>query len=104
MLLGATTAVHTTVMSRVTEWQSMRIRSSQSTRDMLGGSTVAYLGAQSPPQGGLGAGLDEQETTNVFDHLRSFIRVCGPVCGTHSECSLDLHELLAITADGLADA
>ena len=51
-------------------------------------------------RGGLGAGPDD--TTDVFDHLRSFTRVRGLVCGNYCECSPDVHELLAITADGLA--
>ena len=51
-------------------------------------------------QGGHGAGPDD--TTDVFDHLRSFTRVRGLVCGNYGECSPDVHELLAITADGLA--
>ena len=51
-------------------------------------------------RGGLGAGPDD--TTDVFDHLRSFTGVRGLVCGNYCECSPDVHELLAITADGLA--
>ena len=49
-------------------------------------------------EGGLGAGPDD--TTDVFDHLRSFTRVGGLVCGNYCECSLDVHvELLtSITA------
>ena len=37
-----------------------------------------------------------------MDHLRSFTRVRGLVCGNYGECSPDVHELLAIIADGLA--
>ena len=34
---------------------------------------------------------------------RSFTRVRGLVCGNYGECPPDVHELLAITADGLAE-
>ena len=42
---GATTAVHVPVMSKVAEWQSVHIRSSQLTSDMPGSSTVASRSA-----------------------------------------------------------
>ena len=49
----------------------------------------------------MGAGPDD--TTDVLDHLHSFTRVRGLVCGNYGECSPDVHELLSITADGLAE-
>jgi len=58
------------------------------------------IAARNHPRGGLGAGPGD--TTDVLDHLHSFTRVRGLVCGNYAECSPDVHELLAITADGLA--
>ena len=43
--VGATTTALEPVMSRVEEWQSVHIRSSQHMRDMLGGSTAASRSA-----------------------------------------------------------
>ena len=39
------TTAHVPAMSRVAEWQSVLTRSSQSTRNLLGGSTVASQSA-----------------------------------------------------------